>query len=266
MAVARSDTSTTDPVPGSRPLEKGGRNAEGQGQRAVAVPQGATLADGVLAFGRAEDVRHTAAGPEGRGVVAGLVGVGAPDSVPVAHRAYTKPGIADGASVSASSPRRRNALGRMFVRNTSAESSSRCMTARPSSLLNVQREGALPPVGQRERQVDAATFRPDPLGGQAAVGIPFVGSMWMTSAPQSASSAPATGTKTHWASSTTLTPSNGCSGHDRGSLSYGAGGEHHKRDDTVGPGLVDVVVGPGVGHDLPEAGLLGIPGRGAPSR
>ena len=38
---------------------------------AVAVAHGAALTDRVVAFGRGEHVRHTAAGPEGRGVIAG---------------------------------------------------------------------------------------------------------------------------------------------------------------------------------------------------
>ena len=66
-------------------LEQSARHAEGQGQGAVAVPQRATLTDGVFPFGRAEHVGHAATGPEGRGVVPRPIGVGPTDPVPVAH-------------------------------------------------------------------------------------------------------------------------------------------------------------------------------------
>ena len=61
----------------------------------------------------------------------------------------------------------------MLVRNTSAESSSRWRTGSPVLALDVQCDGALPPVGQGEREIDAAPVRSDALGGQTAVGVPF---------------------------------------------------------------------------------------------
>ena len=74
--------------------------------------------------------------------------------------------------------------------------------------LDVQGHGSLPPIGQGQGKVDAARLAADPLGGETTVRVTLERSMWTTSAPQSARSAPATGTKTHCANSTTRTPSN----------------------------------------------------------
>ena len=143
---------------------------EGERQGAVAVAHRAALADGVVAFGRGQHVCHAAAGPERRGVVAGQVGVGTPGAVPVpvgVDQARVAVGP-DGVGVEAGA---RSAFGRRLVRNTSADSSSRWRTASPGSSPDVECDGSLPPVGQREGEVHAATVRPDALRGQTAVGI-----------------------------------------------------------------------------------------------
>src|SRR5438552_16503586 len=75
----------------------------------------------------------------------------------------------------------------------------------------------------------------------------------MTSAPQSASRAPATGTKTHCASSITRTPSKArarSSGSATGAPA--ARSKDDDRDQPVSPCLVHVVVGPDIGDDAPE--------------
>ena len=69
MAVASSDTSTTDPRPCAA-LEQRGGDPERERHAAVPVAHGASLRSGGRAVGRREDVGDAAARPERRGVVA----------------------------------------------------------------------------------------------------------------------------------------------------------------------------------------------------
>jgi hypothetical protein len=102
----------------------------------------------------------------------------------------------------------RRAAGRKFVRKTSASFTSLCSTSSPRGLprsmptLRFPRFDCsimklTPPVGGKNPEVT------NPRCGSPVTGC----SILMTSAPQSASTAPPDGTNHHWATSITRTPS-----------------------------------------------------------
>src|SRR4051812_23644248 len=99
------------------------------------------------------------------------------------------------------------AEGRKFVITTSACSSSRSSTARPS----VDRRSSARPrllrfiCSQRKLKSPVSATSPAPCTWRS--GSPVTRSTFTTSAPQSASTAPQLGTKPNSASSTTFTPS-----------------------------------------------------------
>src|SRR5262245_802902 len=66
----------------------------------------------------------------------------------------------------------------------------------------------LPRLARATERFTPPRSAPMPWVASPRYGSPSGRSIRMTSAPQSARSAPATGTNTHWASSTTLMPSN----------------------------------------------------------
>ena len=156
-----------------RSLEQGGRDTEREGQRPVAVAHGSPLSDRVVALRRRQDVRHPATRPEGRRVVPGVVGVRAPDPVSVPSR-VDEPGVTTRQLVGIEAgalQRPRPHVGQEDVgRLEQAVEDGETLL-----LPDVEREGALPPVGQRQGQVDATLLRADPLGGQAPVRIPLRG-------------------------------------------------------------------------------------------
>ena len=206
IAVASNDTSTTEPAPVRSRLSNAADDAEREGHRAVAVTHGAPLADRVVAVRRREDVRQSAPGPERRGVVAGQVGVGTADAVAVAT-GVDQPRVALGDRLGVQAEARER-LGSQVRQEDVGGLEEPVQDGASLVVPQVERNRALPAVGQRHRQVDAARCRCRCPGSPGRdTGRPRSGSTRMTSAPQSASSAPATGTKTHWASSTTRTPS-----------------------------------------------------------
>src|SRR4051812_18348484 len=83
------------------------------------------------------------------------------------------------------------------------------MTSRPSSVPRSSATDRLPRLARAIDRFTPPLSVPIPCVARLRYGSPSGRSTLITSAPQSASSAPATGTKTHWASSTTRMPSKG---------------------------------------------------------
>ncbi len=155
--------------PGPLPLEQRGRHAEGEGHRAVAIPHRTPLVDRVVAVRRGQDVGQSPAGPEGRGVVAGPVGVGAPDAVAVTARVDEarvalghRRGIEAQAPEGAGPQARQENVGRL---------EQPVQYGAAVVVLDVERKRLLARVGQRHRQVHALALAPDALRGQPAVGV-----------------------------------------------------------------------------------------------
>ena len=101
---------------------------------------------------------------------------------------------------------RRRAAGRKLVRKTSAASISRCSTSRPSGLLRSIPMLRLPRLGCSTMKLTPPVLGISPEVISPRCGSPLTGcSTFSTSAPQSASTAPAAGTNHHCATSTTRT-------------------------------------------------------------
>ena len=151
-------------------LEQGGGDPEGQRHSPVAIAHRTALVDRVVAVRRGEDVGEPTSCEERRGVVARLIGVGAPRSEAVA------PGVdelrvagSEGLGVEAEALEGSRAdvgqedVGR-FEEPVERLDALGC--------LEVEGDRPLAAVGECHREVDAALGpRPDPLGDQAAVRV-----------------------------------------------------------------------------------------------
>ncbi len=169
IAVARSDTSTTDPLPVRPRFEQRGGDAEGQRHGPVAIAHGTALGDRVVALGRGQDVCQSTAGEEGGGVVARLIGIGPAHAVAVTAcvdqrrvaldhrvRVEAQPGQSPGPQV-----------GEEHVGGLEQ------LVQHPQAvlLLQVQGERALAAVGESDREVDPSPVGADALRRQSAVRI-----------------------------------------------------------------------------------------------
>ena len=116
---------------------------------------------------------NAAPGPEGRGVVAGLVGVGPLGAVAV------PPGVNQGGVATRqrigveAGPLQR--AGPHVGQEDVGRVQELVQDRQPLFVAYVEGDGSLAAVGQRQGEVDAAAFGPDPLRGQATVRVALRG-------------------------------------------------------------------------------------------
>ena len=159
-----------------------------------------------------------APGPERGGVVRGLARRRGRARRSRDHARRSRRGLTARRS-STPRPSRSRLDGSEFVRNTSACSTRRSRISRPSAVFRSRPTLRFPRFAISIETLTAPARRADALRHEAAVAVAGTGcSILTTSAPQSASSAPVTGTNTNCATSTTRTPPKRSTGEGRSSL------------------------------------------------
>ena len=144
-------------------------DAERQGHATIAVAHRAALHDRIVAVGGCEHVSHPAAGEERRRVVARHTGVRSTHAVAVAACIYERRvSLAELVGVEAESAQRVGPQAREEHVSALEELVEHTLTVVGAQ---VEGDGALAAIGERDRQVDPARARADALRHQPAVRV-----------------------------------------------------------------------------------------------